>query len=208
MRETMGTPRRVLEFVERLEARITDRLSGRTDAVLAYSGGLPSTLVAMVARKRCDLVCVVAGREDSQDVRAAKAAKAHLDYRVHSVRLDLEGTLRIRERMEAANPRLSPSAVRALIPIRAVVEETPNNLILAGVGTQRTDAKIATVLRAWGVQCPLMDLSRSRPPPRSLLRAAAMFLGLPVAWARVAHRSPVTGAGVDELLRSTGPSRR
>src|SRR5437762_641154 len=72
----MGTPRGVLAFVERLERRMADLLSEETHVILAYSGGLASTLVAMVARKRCDLVCVVAGVEDSAAVRAAKAAKA------------------------------------------------------------------------------------------------------------------------------------
>src|SRR5437660_1164137 len=92
----MGTPRGVLAFVERLERRMADLLSEETHVILAYSGGLASTLVAMVARKRCDLVCVVAGVEDSAAVRAAKAAKAHLDYRVQCVQPDLEGGRRLR----------------------------------------------------------------------------------------------------------------
>src|SRR5436853_6851091 len=70
----MGTPRSVLAFVERLERRMADLVSVETRAILAYSGGLASTLVAMVARKRCDLVCVVAGVEDSAAVRVSKAA--------------------------------------------------------------------------------------------------------------------------------------
>jgi len=198
----MGTPRGVLEFVEQLEDQIADLVSGQNHVALAYSGGLSSTLVAMVARKRCDLVCVVAGAEGSEDIRAAPAVKAHLDYRVQFVHLGLEETLQIRDRIEASNRRLSSTAVRALVPLRAVLEETPDYMMLTGFGTQRIDEKIGTILKAWGAECPLMALSRSRSLPRSILRAAAISLGLPVEWASVAHRAPATGAGIGEFLRN------
>jgi len=204
----MGTPRGVLRFVEQLEHRIGDLVSGRDDVALAYSGGLSSTLLAMVARKRCDLECVVAGVESSEDVRAGKAAKAHLDYRVRFVYLDLEEVLRIREDIETSNRRLSPISVRSLIPLRAVLKETPDHAVLTGFGLQRMDANIETVLRGRGFLCPLMDLSRNRPFPRALLREAAISLGLPVEWARVAHRSPATGAGINDFLLTRGPRDR
>src|SRR5947208_1745199 len=166
----MGTPRGVLAFVERLEGRMADLLSEETRVILAYSGGLASTLVAMVARKRCNLVCVVAGAEDSAAVRAAEAAKAHLDYRVQFVQPDIEGTCRIRDRISAGNAQISATAVRTLIPLRMVLEELPNQTILAGFGPRTLDAKIGTILKDWGVLCPLLDLARSQPLPRSLLR--------------------------------------
>src|SRR5207247_10410441 len=121
----MGTPRGVLAFVERLEKRMADLLSEETRVILAYSGGLASTLVAMVARKRCDLVCVVAGVEDSAAVRGAKAAKAHLDYRVQFVQPDIEGTCRIRDRLSAGNAPMSATAVRALLPRRNGLQALP-----------------------------------------------------------------------------------
>ena len=203
----MGTPRGVLAFVERLERRMADLLSEETRVVLAYSGGLASTLVAMVARKRCDLVCVVAGVEDSAAVRAAKAAKAHLDYRVQFLQPDIEGTRRIRDRINAATRHMSATGVRALIPLKVVLEETPNQTILAGFGPRYLDATIGTTLKDWGVLCPLLDLAQDQPLPRSLLRAAAISLGLPVEWARAVHREPATSAGISDFLLATGPPR-
>src|SRR5216117_3201189 len=146
----MGTPRGVLAFVERLERRMADLLSEETRVILAYSGGLSSTLVAMVARKRCDLVCVVAGVEGSSDVRAARAAKDHLDYRIQSVPLDRAGTRRIIERLGANNREVAGTTMHALVPLRAVMEELPNHLLLAGFGTQRIDAKLGPFLEGWG----------------------------------------------------------
>src|SRR5438046_10529231 len=127
----MGTPRGVLAFVERLERRMADLLSEETRVILAYSGGLASTLVAMVARKRCDLVCVVAGVEDSAAVRAAKAAKADLDSRVQFVQPDVEGTRRIRDRINAETRQVSGTAVRALIARRIVGAGLPNQRFIA-----------------------------------------------------------------------------
>ena len=186
---------------------MADLLSEETRVILAYSGGLASTLVGMVARKRCELVCVVAGVEDSAAIRAAKAANAHLDYRVQFVQPDLEGTRRIRDRISAATRHMSGTAVRALMPLRMVLEETPNQTILAGFGPRTLDATLGTILNDWRVLCPLLDLARSQPLPRSLLRAAAISLGLPVEWARAAHREPATSAGINDFLLATGPLR-
>src|SRR5207247_1886494 len=132
-----------------------------------------------VERTRCAVVCVVAGAEDSAAVRAAKAAKAHLDYRVQFVQPDVEGTRRIRDRINAATRHVSATAVRALIPLRTVLEELPNQSILAGFGPRTLDATLGKILKDWGVMCPLLDLARSQPLPRPLLRAAAIALGLP-----------------------------
>src|SRR5437899_12852270 len=77
----MASSRDVDVFVRRLEHRVAQEVKGRPRSALAYSGGLARTLLAMIARKRCALVCVVAGLEGSPDVQAARAAKLDLDYR-------------------------------------------------------------------------------------------------------------------------------
>ncbi|TLZ98257.1 MAG: hypothetical protein E6J97_07410 [Methanobacteriota archaeon] len=81
----MASSRHVDAFVRRLEDEIAREVHGRNRVALAYSGGLASTLIAMIARKRCVLDCIVAGVDGSPDILAAKAAKAHLDYRVEYV---------------------------------------------------------------------------------------------------------------------------
>src|SRR5437899_10797034 len=76
----MASSRHVDAFVRRLGDGIAREIHGRSRVALAYSGGLASTLIAMIARKRCALDCVVAGVDGSPDVLAAKAAKANPDY--------------------------------------------------------------------------------------------------------------------------------
>src|SRR5256885_15842825 len=90
----MGTPRGVLAFVERLEGRMADLLSEETRVILAYSGGLASTLVAMVARKRCDLLCVVAGGEGPAARPGGQAVQRHPGYPVQLFLRDLRGARR------------------------------------------------------------------------------------------------------------------
>src|SRR2546425_187542 len=98
----MASSRDVDAFVRRLEHRVAHEVTGRPRAALAYSGGLASTLIAMIARKRCALVCVVAGLEGSPDVQAAKAAKLHIDFRVEYAILSRADATRIRPKARAS----------------------------------------------------------------------------------------------------------
>lgn len=199
MRNRIETPREVSAFVHRLEERIEDLVSGCDRVALAFSGGLASMLVAMVARKRCDLDCLVAGSGESADIRAARAAKQHMDYRIELVLLDAAETRRIRERL-AFSPGLSLRAIRSLIPLFAVVEHAEGRAWFAGFGSARIGSGIIAEVQRLGVQAPLLGLSARGTVPRAMLRAAALSLGLPEEWARVPHRSPEDGAGIAEFL--------
>jgi len=199
VRSRIETPREVNAFVDRLEDRIEDLVRGRDRVALAYSGGLASTLVAMVARKRCDLECVVAGSAESADIRAGRSAKQHMDYRIELLVLDAVETQRIHERLEAA-PGLSFRAIRALIPLFAVVERAERRAWLTGFGGAKVDPRIIAELQRLGASAPLLDLASDGTVPRARLRAAAMSLGLPEEWARVPHRPPANGAGIATFL--------
>lgn len=199
MRNRIETPREVSAFVDRLEERIEDLVRGRDRVALAFSGGLASTLVAMVARKRCDLDCLVAGSGGSADVRAARAAKQHMDYRIELVLLDAAETRRIRDRL-AAPPGLSPRGIQCLIPLLAVVERGERHAWLAGFGSARVRPEMIAAFQRLGVRAPLLDLSTGGTVPRAMLRAAAISLGLPEEWARVPHRAPADGAGIVAFL--------
>src|SRR5256885_17046516 len=115
----MASSRHVDAFVRRLEDEIAREVHGHNRVALAYSGGLASTLIAMIARKRCVLDCVVAGVDRSSDVVAAKAAKSHLDYRIEVVILRRETAMRIRARIEASHPGLRPRDIDNLVPLHA-----------------------------------------------------------------------------------------
>ena len=203
----MASSRRIDAFVRRLEQAIARELEGRDRVPLAYSGGLASTLVAMVARKRCALECVVAGVEGSPDVVAAKAAKLYLDYRIEHVIVTRDAAASIRARIEAAHPGLSAGDLDNLVPVHAAVERADGRTILSGFGLAPLRPAVVAALGDINVALPIRVASRGTSLSRLTLRRAAVDLGLPVPWARVAHRSPANGAGVRELLRSAERDR-
>src|SRR5437879_12810218 len=112
---------RVDAFVGRLEDRIAREVDGNDRVALAYSGGLSSMTIAMIARKRCHLTCFVAGREGAPDVEAAKVAKTYFDLRVEHILLDRAGTQAIRERLSHLRSRGPPRNLDSLIPLQAVL---------------------------------------------------------------------------------------
>jgi len=61
---------------------------------------------------------------------------------------------------------------------------------------------MVAALRRLDVTFPIHAVARGATPSRTMLRDAAMLLGLPATWAHVAHRSPAEGAGLRELFWS------
>jgi hypothetical protein len=196
----MASSRDVDAFVRRLEHRVGQEVTGRPRVALAYSGGLASTLIAMIARKRCVLVCVVAGLEGSPDVQAVRAAKLHLDYRVVYDILSRADAIRIRAQIATAHPKLTPSEIDNLVPLHAALETADGGPMLSGFGPSRFGAGIIAALRRVDVAFPIHAVARGATLSRSMLRDAALLLGLPATWAHVAHRSPAEGAGLRELF--------
>src|SRR5256712_13859763 len=169
----------VAALVRRLEERIGREVAGQDRVALAYSAGLSSMAIAMIARKRCDLECFVAGREGAPDVEAAKLAKTFFDLRVEHVLLDRAGPQAIRERLSHLRSRLPPRNLDSLIPLQAVLERTRGQPVLSGFGGSRTAARIAGILRALKGRAPLVESAHGRALPRSFLPEAAVSLGLP-----------------------------
>jgi len=204
----MASSRDVDAFVRRLEHRVAQEVNGRPRSVLAYSGGLASTLLAMIARKRCALLCVVAGVEGSPDLLAARAAKAHLDYRVEYLILSRADAIRVRTRIATSHPKLPRNDIDNLVPLHAAREVAEGGRLLSGFGSSRLGAEMVAALRRVDVSLPIHAVARGTVLPRTMLQDATMMLGLPATWARVAHRSPVDGAGIRELLRSSDGRRK
>ena len=199
----MASSRHVDALVHRLETAIAQEIHGRGRVALAYSGGLASTLIAMIARKRCELDCVVAGVDGSSDVVAAKAAKSHLDYRIEVVILRREDAMRIRARIEASHPGLRPRDIDNLVPLHAALERAEGRTMLSGFGVARPDSATVAALGGAAVVWPLHTIARETSLTRSAIRTAATALGLPPEWARVSHRAPAEGAGIRDWLRGS-----
>src|SRR3989475_10125250 len=154
----MASSRHVDAFVRRLEDGIAQEIHARSRVALAYSGGLASTLIAMIARKRCVLDCIVAGVDGSPDILAAKAAKAHLDYRVEYVILSREDAMRIRARI-ARSHRGAARARDPLAPVHAARARARAEPIVWGCSVSRPRG----ARRAARGRAPCVTPLRARP---------------------------------------------
>ncbi len=196
----MGPPRRVVAFVRELETAVDVAVVGPQRPVLAFSGGLTSLVLAMVARKRSDLRCLVAGVEGSADIAAAKRAKDSFEYRVEVVPLDAARVRTIAAGLAADFPGLTGPQRRELVPLRAVLLRAPETRVLAGLRGTRHSVELGQAAERAGARLPLLHVLGGGAS-RETVRSAALHLGLPAAWARVRHRSPSEGAGIVEFLR-------
>src|SRR5207245_3085266 len=131
----------------------------------ATSGGLASTLPGMIARKRCAVVCVVAGVEGSPDLLAARAAKTHLDYRVEYVMLNRAEAIRIRTQIATAHPRLPRSDVENLVPLHAALGTADRGPMLSGLGPSRLGAEMLPALPRLDAHFPVPAVAPWSAPP-------------------------------------------
>ncbi len=196
----MGPPRRTEAFVRGVEKAVDIAVVGPRRPVLAFSGGLTSLVLAMVARKRSDLRCLVAGVEGSADIAAAKRARDSFEYRVEVVPLDAALVRTIAAGLAADFPGLTGPQRTELVPLRAVLSHAPETPVLAGLRGVPLSVEVSRAAERAGVRLPLLRVMGGGVS-RETVRSAAMYLGLPAAWARVRHRSPSEGAGIAQFLR-------
>ncbi|MCI4371900.1 MAG: hypothetical protein L3J78_04550, partial [Thermoplasmata archaeon] len=123
--------------------------------------------MAMIARKRCDLECIVAGTKESQDVRTARGANLYFDYRTEVVELDAVTSRRIYERLAGTHPRLNRIERVSLIPTLAALEGRTNAPGFAGFASSRMGDAMTETLRAADVRLPLQEVSVLSPVTRA-----------------------------------------
>ena len=153
-------------LVDALGRAVVAAVGPRPRVAVAWSAGLASTLVAVVARKRVEVVCYCVGRRESRDRRAARAGARVLDFPL--VELD-------------AHPR---TAAEAIAIVSGAARE---DLVLTG-----ETARPPPGARAKGVARPLLstDAQREIRGRRAALVAAARLVGIPEAIAAARRRGP------------------
>jgi len=199
-RETMAPGPRDRAVLRRLEAAIADAVGGRERVRIAFSGGLASTVIAALVRKRAEMVCIVAGTKASPDVRAAEILKDFLDYRTEVVVLGRRDVERLLEDLRTRGRGLSSAECGSLVPLWAARSGADRHLV-AGFGSQRMRPETRKVLADGGTVLPLVAATRGSPLDRSGLRAIAKLLGVPPGLVGVPRRPPARGAGIVEFLR-------
>lgn len=191
----------------RLDAEVADAVGDLDRIVLAFSGGLGSLLVAAVARKRCEVRCVVVGLRGASDVEAARVAQKFLDYPIAVLQPSADGAWRMARAIRARHPDLPLSEVLAIVPMALVQKEHPRDPILTGFGLTARTPTLHHALGSDAARCPGLRLRISRSTRVPLLQMAEAA-GLPESFVRAAPRSPLEGSGIGPALRALARSRK
>ena len=201
-REDMRAGLPASRLLRRLEEASGRACRGGTLPVLAFSGGLSSTLLAALLRKRGELRCIVAGLDGAADLEAARLTETYLDYRVERIRLTPRTSLSIARDLGRRAARLSPGAVLDLVPIAAVLERTKAPRVIVGAGHEGTRVALEAIQEPRRLRFPIPVASGDRTPSRRDLQACADLLGIPETFSRARRRPPARGSGVREGLET------
>lgn len=191
-------------LLARLEAALEAFAVDRDAAVLAFSGGLASLVLAALLRKRVDLDCVVVGVKDAPDLVAARRASDFLDYRVREVRLSVMQAVALARRVARSHPVPTRSAF-ALAPVLAVAAANRGRPVVAGCGWRAEGADAS--LAVGTVDLPWRAVTLGRGVPRTRIQAVARVIGLPESFVRVRALTPGTGMGLEPALRTAARDR-
>jgi len=197
---------RPVQLVSRLESVVMHAIRGHEEVTLAFSGGLASSVLAAVARKRCTLRCLVVGIDEAPDLQAARLAQEFLDIRLGTLQPSTLEILRWARSIARAAPVLRPSEVASLVPLTAILARPQARPVLAGFGPAPLSLPMQQYLRKVGAVLPFWDRGLGAIA-RPTLIAAARVLGLPEAFVRSRRRPPGKGSGVWPILCSLAKHR-
>ena len=193
-------------LLARLEADVARSSRDQDAAVLAFSGGLASLVLAALARKRVELQCVVVGTRNAADVAAALVARDFLDHRVEVLMPTVSEVLDLARTIRSSDPRLAAPDLLSLIPLALVAARSPDRPVFSGFGLCPRSPAVRRHLLATSVRSP--GLGRRTPAlPRSLLVRVARELALPDGFTGASRRIPLEGSGIGPALREAGHAR-
>ena len=121
----------IAQLASALEAAVDDAVDG--PASVAFSGGIDSSLVAMLASRHVEVELLAAGTPGAHDLAAAEESAALLNLNI--VRLEISPTqMAIAGHELASTVALSRQEVEFLLPLWLVAREATHPLLLCGQG--------------------------------------------------------------------------
>ena len=198
----MGADTPTEGLLRRVDSDIRRAVAGQERAIIAFSGGLASLILAALVRKRCDVTCEVVGLPGSADAESAVVAEKFLDYPVRIVRPAPMNVLRAARAIVSADARLSPPAALSLVPLALVEARHPRERILSGFGLTWDSSPVRSFLRSRSTILPGLQARTAAPPSRFRLLRVADLLGLPESFFRAARRTPAEGSGIGPSIRA------
>ena len=235
----------IAQLADAREAAVADAVDG--PVTVAFSGGVDSSLVAMLASRHAEVELLAAGTPGVHDLAAAEESAGLLD--LNMCRLEISPAQMVAAGRElAATVTLSWQEVEFLLPFWLVAREATHPLLLCGQGADelfggydrfrrdgaapdlaaevvelqaRLPQREQVLARHFGreVACPFLDgkvitaaeafpqAERITAPGKAPLRAAAAWLGLPMAIVQRPKKAAQYGSGAQKALRSAQQQR-
>ena len=119
-------------LLEALAGAVAEALADRPKVAVAYSGGLDSTVVALLARRLARVMCYTACTRDSHDFRSACLHGAMDGLEVAIIELEDADIERLAGRVSEHLDTTDPVRVGYTIPIIAVLERASEDAVLVG----------------------------------------------------------------------------
>jgi hypothetical protein len=203
----MDRERAEAQVLARLDSAIAREFATSDRAVVAFSGGLGSLVIAAIARKRGDLRCVVVGTRGAADVGAALIARDFLDLRVEILTPHPSLILRTARALRAADPTLLAGDVLDLVPLALVEARHPGEVVLTGFGLVPRSPTLRRHLAKRASRSPAPSPSTATAAVRRLALRLAGDLAVPEGFSKAARRSPAEGSGIGPAIRAVGHAR-
>lgn len=119
-------------LLETLAGAVAEAITDHPEVAVAYSGGLDSTILALLARRLARVMCYTACTRDSHDLRNACLHGAMDGLEVAILELEDADIERLAGRVSEHLDTTDPVRVGYTIPIIAVLERASENAVLVG----------------------------------------------------------------------------
>lgn len=113
---------------------VAEKLEGKNRAALMFSGGLDSSLLAVISRKHCDIILYIAGFEGSPDLDCGTASANLMDIPFKEVLIQENDVLRSMTNVVTVHRMENPKWMSTFVCFDIVLRNIPEDTVLCGQG--------------------------------------------------------------------------
>ena len=122
------------QLAESIGQAVREVIAGRPQVAVAYSGGLDSAVLAVIARRMTAVSCYTASTRDAHDWHNAPARAISDGLETRLLELSPEGIRRLAGLSARVFDTNDPSVVGYTIPLLAVLEVADDDIVMIGAG--------------------------------------------------------------------------
>ena len=122
------------ELIELLRSEFSRTEYGGKHLAVSFSGGLDSTLLARLATERATITGIVAGSENSTDVKNARSSAAAIGIELREIEIDQELVTEGARRISEVTGSVDPLTISFELPLFFVLRSAVEDSVITGQG--------------------------------------------------------------------------